>query len=43
MTSVHFKLFFLYIVTNAQLIVNYYSYYSVTIVNIFEIGQFVRK
>lgn len=42
MTSVHFKLF-LYIVTNAQLIVNYYSYYSVTIVNIFEIGQFVRK
>ena len=42
MTSVHFKLF-LYTVTNAQLIVNYYSYYSVTIVNIFEIGQFVRK
>lgn len=39
MTSVHFKLF-LYIVTNDQLIVNYYS---VTIVNIFEIGQFVRK
>jgi len=42
MTSVHFKLF-LHIVNNAQLIENYYSYYSVTIVNIFEVEQFVRK